>query len=137
MKIGDIIRRKASDGAPIGPYMRVEVIKDGYVYASTFGLDEPNILLQKKSCKVIKTFCVLVSEQILEKCSKQQQFLISHPQSKHWTSLWLKKDKYDVVILRTIPKDNRHAFVLDNVYRECHFKETQIRVALGEKIYQL
>ena len=39
MKVGDIIRRKASDGAPIGPYMQIMAIKDDRVYADTIGTD--------------------------------------------------------------------------------------------------
>ena len=133
MRIGDIIRRKALDGAPIGPYMRIEALVGDRVYAQVPNLDEPNILIMKKNVHVCTSRCVLVSENILERLAKEEQISVSHPLTKMWFPML--HNPPEIIIFRTMIKDYRHCFAIDNVERFKSLGEHMIRIVVAEKVY--
>ena len=132
MKVGDIIRRKASDGAPIGPYMQIQVIKDDRVYADVIGTDEPNILILKKNVHVCSIFTLTVSEPMLMDLAKGRKWVVSHPATKHWLS-FLNKN-YELVCFRTAWREYRHVFVVLSKTKMLSCGEMCVKIVVDQKV---
>lgn len=133
MKIGDIIRRKCStDGAPIGPYMKIMAIKEDRVYADTIGEDEPNVILLKKNCYVCKHRVISIAEKVLERLKSGEQYAIQHPLCERWNSLL--KTQPDLITFRTVVKDYRSTFVIESVNKTSSLGEKVIRVVISYKL---
>ena len=132
MKIGDIIRRKASDGAPIGPYMQIMAIKDEYVYADVIGLDEPNILILKKDVHVCTISTLIISEQLLHDLERGNKFVVSHLETKMWKNVLAKKP--ELIRFRTALKNYQHIFVADTYRRVLSCSELYIKIIVDQKV---
>lgn len=132
MKKGDIIRRKASDGCPIGPYMQIMAIKEGYVYADVIGLDEPNILILKKDVYVCTISTLIISEQLLHDLAHGNKFVVSHLATKMWKNVLSKKP--ELIRFRTALKNYQHVFVADTYRLVLSCSELYIKIIVDEKI---
>lgn len=133
MKVGDIIRRKCStDGKPIGPYMRVMVIKDDRVYADTIGEDEPNIIILKRNCYVCKVRILVVSEEVLNNLKSGKQYAVQHPVCKLWDNM--VENTPDLIVFKTAVKGYTAMFVVENVRRALNLGEPIIRVVVNYKV---
>jgi hypothetical protein len=132
MKIGDIIRRKASDGCPIGPYMQIMAIKDDYVYADVIGLDEPNILILKKDVHVCTISTLIISEQLLHDLEYGNKFVVSHLETKMWKNVLIKKP--ELIRFRTALKNYQHVFVIDTYRRMLSCGELYIKIIVDQKV---
>lgn len=133
MKIGDIIRRKCStDGKPIGPYMRIMHIKDNIIYADTIGADEPNILIAKRNCYVCKHKTLVVSEDILERLKSGKTNAVQHDICKTWHNVYLNTP--DLITFRTMLKNYKATFTVENVRTMLSLGKPTIRIILNYKI---
>lgn len=132
MKIGDIIRRKASDGCPIGPYMQIMAIKDDYVYADIFGLDEPNILILKKDVYVCTISTLIISESLLFDLDHGNKYVVSHLATKQWKNVLAKKP--ELIRFRTALKNYQHVFVVDTYRLVLSCNELRVKIIVDQKV---
>ena len=133
MKIGDIIRRKCStDGKPIGPYMRIMAIQGTRVYADTIGTDEPNVIILKRNCYVCKSRTLIVSEDVLNRLKTGKQILVQHPTCKSWNEVY--KNTPDLIIFRTVPKNYKSIFVIENVRTALSLGKPVVRIVVNYKV---
>ena len=132
MKIGDIIRRKASDGAPIGPYMQIMAIRDDYVYADVIGLDEPYILILKKDVYVCTISTLTISEQMLFDLAHGNKYVVSHVETKTWKNVLAKKP--ELIRFRTALKNYSHVFVAYTYRRMLSCGELYIKIIVDQKV---
>lgn len=102
MKKGQIIRRITSTGRITGPYMQIERIVDGCVYAKVLGLREPAVMLLKQNVHILTTKGVYVSEEKLHEIKRGLKQIISHPACKLWENLY--KEKPQILHLYCRPK---------------------------------
>lgn len=132
MKIGDIIRRKASDGCPIGPYMQIMAIKDDRVYADTIGTDEPNILILKENVHVCTISTLTVSEPMLYDLAHGNKYVVSHLETKMWKNVLARKP--ELIRFRTIMKNYQHVFVADTYRRMLSCGELYVKIIVDQKV---
>ena len=133
MKVGNIIRRKCStDGKPIGPYMRIMLIKDNLIYADTIGRDEPNILISKKNCHLCKYKTLIVSEETLEKLKSGKQIAVQHPMCKTWYEVFINTP--DLIVFRTAIKNYKAMFVIENVRTCLNLGKPMIRIVVNYRV---
>ena len=132
MKIGDIIRRKASDGCPIGPYMQIMAIKDDYVYADIFGLDEPNILILKKDVYICTISTLIISESLLFDLDHGNKYIVSHLATKQWKNVLAKKP--ELIRFRTALKNYQHVFVVDTYRLVLSCNELRVKIMVDQKV---
>ena len=133
MKIGDIVRRKCStDGKPIGPYMRIMVIKEDRVYADTIGEDEPNVILLKRNCHVCSVRQLVVSEDTLDKLKAGRITSVEHITCKTWYSVY--RNRPDLIMFRAVKKKEKPLFTLDSVKTASSMGRYIVRISLGYKV---
>lgn len=132
MKIGDIIRRKASDGAPIGPYMQIQAFKDDYVYADVIGLDEPNVLILKKDVYICTISTLIISESLLFDLDHGNKYIVSHLATKQWKNVLAKKP--ELIRFRTALKNYQHVFVVDTYRLVLSCNELRVKIMVDQKV---
>ena len=133
MKVGDIIRRKCStDGKPIGPYMRIMVIKENRVYADTIGEDEPNVIILKRNCYVCKVRQLVVPEDTLDKLKSDRISTLERISCKTWYAVY--RNKPDLIMFRSPKRKEKALFSLESVKTATKLGRCTIRIIPGYKI---
>ena len=115
MKVGDIVRRKAKDGQPIGPYLQIMHIQGSFVYADTIGLDNPNVLIMKDNIYVCSIASLPVSEYVLNRLRSGEQVAIEHTVNKPWNRVY--DNPPELIRVYTLPRGNDAIFVVERVSR--------------------
>jgi len=130
--VGQVVRRKHSDGCAIGPYMRVEHIERDRVYASMIGRDIPNDMLLKKNVYVPTIFSLSVSDETIERLRKRKTYTVSHPATTRWNSIWKKKP----VLVRFYSHGKAFAriFKIDCISKDIILREPVIKITVGQLV---
>lgn len=132
MKVGDIIRRKTVGGYPIGPYMRIEYIERNRIYASTIGLDNPNIVIARDRVYEHKIRSLCISEELLERLKNGTTICAQHVCIPKWEDFFYNPTP--LVRFYTQPKGYESVFVTENVRKMRSLGEMVIKIIVGERI---
>lgn len=132
MKIGQIIRRKAMDNFPIGPYLRIKYIELDRVYADTIGWDNPNIILLKKNIYIPTNFTLLISQCVLDKLNSGALMAVQHPATTRWIQALEKSP--EIITFQSFPLNYKHTFVVEQITEHYSFGEKMIRINVANKI---
>lgn len=135
MKIGDIIRRKASDNAPIGPYMRI-VAKhprdNRMLFADTLGLDNPNVMIHSKHAYLHSMKSVCISEETLNALKIGIIHSVQHPACTAW--LRLVDNPPELIRFYTKPKGYERIFVVERIMESISLGEKIVRIIVNNRV---
>lgn len=113
LKVGDVVRKRMHNGSLIGPYLRIEAIRNEYAYVSVIEEDTPNeISLLENLGKVCNT-SLLISEPILERIKSGNQTKIRHALTLKWQKL-LHED-VEIIRFYCTPKGYHIYIKVENV----------------------
>jgi len=138
MKKGDIVRRKAKDGKPIGPYLQVTHIQRSFICVNTIGCNDKEVLLLKDNVYVCSMASLPVSEYVLRRLNSGEQIAIEHPVNKPWNKVY--DNPPDLIRVYTLPRCNESIFVVERVScsRRQYFNfgksDAYIRVVISNKV---
>lgn len=132
MKVGQIIRRKAGDNFPVGPYLRIMHIERDRVYADTIGWDNPNIILLKKNVYVPTHTTLTISEYVLKRLNEGSLNVIQHLATTRWQKTL--EQQPEIITFQTLPLNYKHTFVVEKISEHWSFKEKMIRINIADKI---
>ena len=139
MKVGDIVRRKTSKG-PVGPFMSVNAVIRGNVYAQAYNIDEPNLTLSQNQLKKYSKISLLVSENMIERLKRGSCTTVSHPITTRWES-FVKKykelySKNEVLLVRfhTAFKNYEVTFVVLDAFERMSLGERLVEIIVGQRV---
>ena len=133
MKVGQLIRKKTHDGAPIGPYMRIERDDRDRVLASVIGRKEPLTSILKKNVYIPKIRSLYISEEKLWNVKKEKDTVVSHPATTKWIKLY-EQPNPDLIRFICKPKMYEVYCVPAGIYKSEHFREVNIRIVIDHII---
>lgn len=134
MKKGQIIRRKISDGTPVGPYLRIEEFKyNSKVVVAHMINGKSTSVLARANVYEPKVLNFVLSDDIVTRIKEKVQKAIIHDISHKWDTL--KMQSAEVVQIRSVKYSTRTVVVrIDSVSTVYWNKKPQVRLQLGEII---
>lgn len=134
MKTGQIIRRKISDGTPIGPYLRVEKFRrNAKIIVAHMINGKSTSVLARANVYEPKVLNFVLSDDIVTRIKEKVQKAIIHDISQKWNML--KMHSAEVVQIRSVKYSTRTVVVrIDSVSIVYWDKKPQVRLQLGEII---
>ena len=134
MKVGQLIRRKTHDGAPIGPYMKITCVDKGtIVYAKVIDTNESPVLIQKKNVYIPKVKSLYISEEKLNNIKSERDTVVSHPATVSWIKLY-EQPNPDLIRFICKPKMYEVYCVPSGIYKSEYFREVNIRIVIDHII---
>ena len=138
MKKGQIIRKKLTNGTPVGPYLKIiEFInkfeEQGVVVEEFYFAKNSKYTLSRKNVYELKTIKLVVSDEIVERILNGRQSAIIHDISKKWCLENLTGA--EIVYLRSYKYTNKFIIcTVDSTSTVYYNKKPQVRLQLGHII---
>lgn len=134
MKKGQIIRRKISDGTPVGPYLRIDEFKrNAQIIVAHMINGKSTSLLSRENVYEPKVLNFVLSDDIVTRIKKKIQKAIIHDISQKWNCQ--KMQSAEVVQIRSVKYGTRTVVVrVDDVSVVYWNRKPQVRLQLGEMI---
>lgn len=131
--VGSIVRKKTASGIAVGPLMQIMHIMNNKFYADVIGLDEPNVVLQKKDVVLMKSFSLPVSAKQLDRLKRGKIDRICHPVSIRWQSVY--ENVPSIIRFYTLQGAGGSAtFTVDSVNKRLQLNEPVIEVVVGQHL---
>lgn len=113
--------------------MQIMRVENGKIYADVIGLDEPNVVLQKKIVVPMKCYSLPVSKKQLDRLKQGKINRIYHPVSIRWQSAYEKT--LDLIRFYTLEGAGDSAiFTIDSIRKRLSLNEPVIEVVVGEHL---
>lgn len=131
--VGNIVRKKTASGTAVGPFMQIMHIEGGRIYADVIGLDEPNVMLQKKAVVPMKCYSLPISARQLDRLKQGKTDRICHPVSIRWQSAYEKT--LDLIRFYVLEgAGNSAVFTVDSINKRLSLNEPVIEIVVGEQL---
>ena len=130
--VGQVIRRKIREDAPIGPYMLVQHVESDRVYADIIGRDMPNEMILKKNVYTHKIDAVCISEDLYHRLVNGKTICAQHKATTQWIKIWSSPP--ELIKFYTQAKNYQAIFVLEHVTKAISLGEPIIRIIVDELI---
>ena len=125
MKTGQIIRRKISDGTPVGPYLRIEEFKcNSKVVVAHMINGKSTSVLARANVYEPKVLNFVLSDDIVTRIKEKIQKAIIHDISQKWNML--KMHSAEIVQIRSVKYGTRTVVVrIDKITNPISVTESQ------------
>jgi hypothetical protein len=131
--VGQVIRRKIREDAPIGPYMLVQRVESNRVYAKIIGRNMmPDEMILKKNVYIHKIDAVCISEDMYYRLVTGKTICAQHKATTQWIKVWSSPP--ELIKFYTQAKNYQAIFVLEHVTKAISLGEPVIRIIVDELI---
>ena len=135
MKKGDIVRRLAKDGQPVGNYFVVSHCTRRCVYVERYAPEWSRKMTEmwlKEETYPVKVVSICISEDILMRILKCRQSALSSPITAQWKKV-LKRNDWEVVNLYT-KSSTGYLYAIENIRTGIEMREQRVRIVLSHRI---
>lgn len=131
--VGNIVRKKTASGIAVGPFMKIMHITNSKIYADIIGLDEPNVVLQKKDVVPMKCYSLPVSKKQLDRLKQGKIDRICHPVSIRWQSAYEKTP--DLIRFYALEgAGDSGVFTIDSINKRLSLNEPVIEIVIARQL---
>ena len=135
MEKGQIVRKKLSNGKPIGPYWIIDGFISANKVAHLLSLSSSNVdcYVKRDRIHVCKRCKLIISDRVYTRIEKEIQHSIIHDSSPKWVQLFEKQP--EIIQLRNeLYSERTMVFLVEEIKKIFNEYGLQIRLDLGEKI---